>query len=228
MLTAIIVAAGSSVRAGFDKTLAMLAGEPVLAHSVRAFQECDEIAQIIIVARAERLTNVRSLAERSPDKITDVVAGGARRQDSVRAGLNRLTEGAKFVAVHDAARPLVTREMISQTYALARAHGAAVLASPVVDTLKRATPERFVSGSVDRANLYAMQTPQIFERTALERAYAAAESDAVEITDEVSALERAGGAVMLALNVDWNFKITFSADLALAETVLQQRRAASR
>lgn len=225
MLTAIIVAAGSSVRVGFDKIFALLDDRPVFAHSLEAFERCTDVGEIIVVGRADRLVELEAIG-RTARKLTHVIAGGARRQDSVRAGLDRMARETNFVAVHDAARPLVTPELIAEVFKLARAHGAATTAAPVVDTLKRATPERVVCGSVDREALYAMQTPQIFARKLLERAYAETVAAGIAITDEVSAVERIGGKVVLAPNADFNFKITYPADLALAEFVLQRRRVA--
>lgn len=224
MLTAIIVAGGSSVRAGFDKIFAILGEKAVILHSIEAFQHCEVVDEIIVVGRGDRLTELRELIGKSSSKITDIIPGGVRRQGSVLAGLNRLNAGTTYIAVHDAARPLVTPELIGRVFALAREHGAAAAASSVVDTLKRATSGHVVTGSVDREELYAMQTPQIFERDLLESAYAATNADGVAITDEVSAVERKGGKVVLAPNDDFNFKITFPSDLALAEFVLQRRR----
>ena len=224
MLTAIIVAGGSSVRAGFDKTFAILGEKPVILHSIEAFQHCEVVDGIIVVGREDRLSELRELIGKSSSKITDIIPGGVRRQDSVLAGLNQLNAATTYIAVHDAARPLVTPELIGRVFALAREHGAAAAASSVVDTLKRGTSDGVVCGSVDREELYAMQTPQIFERDLLESAYAATKADGVAITDEVSAIERKGGKVVLAPNDDFNFKITFASDLALAEFVLQRRR----
>jgi 2-C-methyl-D-erythritol 4-phosphate cytidylyltransferase len=128
-----------------------------------------------------------------------------------------------FVAVHDAARPLVTPEQIDRVLAEAREHGAAALAAPVTDTLKRANEDHFVSGGVSRENLYAMQTPQIFARELLDSAYAAVAADKLVVTDEVSAVEHVGGKVVLVPNDDWNVKITYPRDLLLAQAVLARR-----
>ena len=224
MLTAIIVAAGSGVRAGFDKLFALLDGQPVVAHAVAAFQKCESVSEIIVVGRADQVGALQELLGGVSDKITHVIAGGARRQDSVFAGLQHLGAAAEFVAVHDAARPLVTPAIIERVYAAARQYGAASAAAPVVDTLKRADAENFVAGSLDRAGLFAMQTPQIFERRRLETAYTATMADGVEITDEVSAIERSGGRVRLVPAEDFNFKITYRKDLELAELALRSRR----
>src|SRR5205823_8934535 len=146
-------------------------------------------------------------------KIRDVVAGGERREDSVRGGLESLDAQTKYIAVHDAARPLVTPDQIERVFAKCREHGAAALAEPVSDTLKRADANLRVTDSVDRRQLFIMQTPQIFERKLLEEAYQAVFAKKLHITDEVSAVEQLGREVVLVTNSDFNFKITYERDL---------------
>jgi 2-C-methyl-D-erythritol 4-phosphate cytidylyltransferase len=223
MLTAIIVAAGSSQRMGVDKLFALLGGKPLIAHTLNAFERTDCVDEIILVGRAERLPELQELACRVESRNVRVVAGGQHRQDSVRAGLNLLAPGARYVAVHDAARPFITAEQIGRVFEFARQHGAAALAQPITDTLKRADENRFVSGGVDRERLYAMQTPQIFSRDLLVDAYDAVAANKLSITDEVSAVERLGAKVLLVPNDQFNLKITFPRDLLLAESFLSQR-----
>jgi 2-C-methyl-D-erythritol 4-phosphate cytidylyltransferase len=223
MLTAIIVAAGSSQRMGFDKLFATIAGKPMIAHTLHAFERASSVNEIIVVAREDRHDEIRKISgEENFKKVRSIIAGGERRQDSVRAGLNRLNAAAKYVAVHDAARPLVTPEQIERVFDQCQIHGAAALAEPISDTLKRAGVDLAVTDSVDRHQLYAMQTPQIFERALLEEAYHAVADD-ILVTDEVSAVERFGHKVVLVLNDDFNFKITYPRDLTLGESVLNQR-----
>jgi 2-C-methyl-D-erythritol 4-phosphate cytidylyltransferase len=224
MLSAIIVAAGSSRRMGFNKLFATIAGKPVIAHAIQAFERSRSVTEIIIVARKDQHDEITELARaKSFKKVRSIIAGGEHRQDSVRAGLDRLDDEAKYVAVHDAARPLVTPEQIEDVYAQCRVHGAAALAEPINDTPKRANVDLIITASVDRHQLYAMQTPQIFERGLIEEAYRAVYAGNVSVTDEVSAIERLGSKVVLVLNEDFNFKITYPRDLALAEFVLKQR-----
>lgn len=224
MVTAIIVAGGSSQRMGFDKLFALLADKPVLAHTIEAFDRCGSIREIILVARAQRLGEFEALVKESGfEKVRRVVAGGERRQDSVQAGLDALSPDTSYVAVHDAARPLVMPEQIERVLALAREHGGAALAAPVTDTLKRADENQRVIGSVARESLHAMQTPQIFARDILERAYAAVADEDLAVTDEVSAVEHIGGKVMLLPNDEWNLKITYPRDLLLAQAVMARR-----
>ena len=225
MLTAIIVAGGSSRRMGFDKTFALLAGKPIIAHSVATFEAADCVADIVIVGREDRLHEIRdAIVEHGSGKLRAIIPGGLHRQDSVAEGLKQISASTEFVAVHDAARPLLTPAAVKRVYATAREHGAASLASPVADTLKRADENRVVCGSVDRERLYAMQTPQIFARQLLLDAYAQVAAKQLTITDEVSAVEALGREVVLVPNEQFNFKITYPPDLALAELVLASRR----
>jgi 2-C-methyl-D-erythritol 4-phosphate cytidylyltransferase len=220
---AIVVAAGSSQRMGFDKLLAPLAGQSVLWHSIRALAKCSEVRQFTIVTRRELLEEMRGLAESaSLGKGVLVVEGGAQRHLSVSAGLATLEEDG-FVAIHDAARPLVTEEAVEGCLALARIHGAASCAAPVADTVKRGDAAGLVAGSVDRTGLWAMQTPQIFSNRLIREAYAQVLREQALVTDEVSAVERMGRAVAIYHNADWNLKMTFPRDLALAEMILASR-----
>ena len=224
MLTAILVAAGSSQRMGFDKLFATIAGEPVIAHAIRAFDRAISVTEIIVVAREDRHDQIQKLNQDAGfKKLRSIVAGGERRQDSVRAGLDRAERGATYVAVHDAARPLITPEQIEGAFKQCRVHGAAALAQPVNDTLKRADADLFVAGSIDRHQLYAMQTPQIFERDLIDDAYHAIYAEDIWITDEVSAVERLGHKIALVLDDGFNFKITYPRDLPVAEFILCAR-----
>jgi 2-C-methyl-D-erythritol 4-phosphate cytidylyltransferase len=222
MLTAIIVAAGSSQRTGFDKLMADVAGKPVIEHTVDAFESANSVGEIIVVTRQDRLSEFENLMQ-AKAKVRAIIPGGEHRQDSVRAGLERLGPQTKYVAVHDAARPLVTPEQIERVFAKCQEHGAAALAEPAIDTLKRADDNLSVTDSVDRDRLYIMQTPQIFERKLLEEAYRVVFAEKLRITDEVSAVEHLGRKVVLVPGDDFNFKITFGRDFKLAEFVLRQR-----
>jgi 2-C-methyl-D-erythritol 4-phosphate cytidylyltransferase len=224
MLSAIIVAGGSSQRMGFDKLFALLSDKPVVAHTIEAFERTESVREIIVVARADRVAGFEELVRQSDfNKVRRVVAGGEQRQNSVSAGLGCVGADAAFVAVHDAARPLVMPEQIERVLALAREHGAASLAAPVTDTLKRADENQRVTAGVSRENLYAVQTPQIFARDLLDRAYAAVAAEGLVVTDEVSAVEHIGARVVLLPNDEWNVKITYPRDLLLAQAVLARR-----
>jgi 2-C-methyl-D-erythritol 4-phosphate cytidylyltransferase len=223
-ITAIIVAAGSSRRMGFDKLFAPLHGQAVVGHSIAAFQQCEEVDEIILVSQPERHEALQELvAERGYDKVVRVIAGGAERHLSVWQGLQAVDPAAEFVAIHDGARPLIQPELITRCIALARLEGAACCAVPVADTLKRASADQKVIGSVDRSHLWAMQTPQIFATALIVQAYAQIIAVGELVTDEVSAVQQLGKEIALLANDEWNFKITFPADLTLAEQVLRWR-----
>jgi len=224
MLTACIFAAGDSRRMGFDKWLATIARKPGSAHTRCAFQRANCVKGIIVVAREDRHNEIKTiLRDEKFEKVQSIIPGGTHRQDSARAGLDPLDSATRWVAVHDAARPLITPEQIEGVFQQCANHGAAALAEPINDTLKRAGSDLLVSGSVDRDQLYAMQTPQIFERQLIEEAYRAVCAENIFVTDEVSAVERMGHKVVLVVNGDFNFKITYPRDLPLADFVLKQR-----
>ncbi len=225
MTSAIIVAAGSSRRMGFDKMFAPLAGHPVVWHSIKAFEEAKEVGEIIIVAKEDRVDEFRRLVKGAHfRKVKEVVAGGGERHISVWRGLQVIeSAGSEFVAIHDGARPLTTPALIHECVAAARAHGAACCASPIPDTVKRASMEQMVQESVERTGLWAMQTPQVFASGLILQAYAALMARNEMVTDEVSAVQKLGKKIFLLKNEDWNFKITFPHDLELAEHVLALR-----
>jgi 2-C-methyl-D-erythritol 4-phosphate cytidylyltransferase len=182
----------------------------------------ESVSEIIVVCRDPKL--VRDMINRADfRKVRAVVRGGERRQDSVQCGLKELNENSEFVAVHDAARPLITPREIERVFSAAQEHGAAVLASPITDTLKFADANQFVSGAIDRQNVFAMQTPQIFRRQLLVDAYQHVAENSVTITDEVSAVECTGKKVAIVPAEDHNLKITFASDLRVAEFILKQR-----
>ena len=224
MVSAIIVAAGSSQRMGFDKLWSLLGDKPVVAHSIDRFQRCDEIDEVILVVRADRRPEFQKLVEDSGfTKVSRLVAGGSERHVSVWNGISQLAGSCEIVAVHDAARPLVSSELIRQSVSLARDCGAVSLAAPIVETIKRANSQQQVNGSVDRSALWAMQTPQVFRFDWLLQAYKRIIDSGRSVTDEVSALQEAGYPVRLLQNTDWNVKITFPRDLALAEKMMNIR-----
>jgi 2-C-methyl-D-erythritol 4-phosphate cytidylyltransferase len=227
MLTAIIVAAGSSKRAGFDKLQAKIAGRPVIQHTLAAFEKAACIDDVLVVSR-ETVAMRHFIVKTNLRKIRRVVRGGPRRQDSVLAGLNALDNKVDFVAVHDAARPLITPREIERVFAAARKHGAAALATPITDTLKLADANDLVCGAIDRQNVFAMQTPQVFRRELLSQAYEQVKRNSQTVTDEVSAIEHAGESIVIVPAEDHNFKITYATDLLLAEAILKQRAAAAR
>jgi 2-C-methyl-D-erythritol 4-phosphate cytidylyltransferase len=224
MVCAIIVAAGSSQRMGFDKLLSLIGDKPVVAHSIERFERCEDIDQVLVVVRSERRAEFQKIVDGFGfGKVVRLVEGGSERHLSVWNGLAQVSEECAIVAVHDAARPLVSSDLISRSVALAREFGAVSLAAPIVETIKRADLERNVVGSVDRSALWAMQTPQVFRFDWLLDAYKRIVDSGRSVTDEVSALQEAGYPVRLLQNTDWNIKITFPKDLDLAAKMMNFR-----
>lgn len=224
-LAAIIVAAGSSRRMGFDKLTAPLGGKPLVRHSLEAFCRTAEVSRVVLVCSAERIGEFTEIAAGLP-KVSRIVAGGVERAHSVLEGVRALVEDRpEFVAVHDGARPLVTPEAISLCFREAIEHGASVSAEPVTDTLHRTDAERFARETVSRENLWRMQTPQVMHTDLLERLLKESISLGGAITDEISLLIRSGGSARIVENPDWNFKVTYPRDLELAELILSKRNA---
>ncbi|HBF17080.1 2-C-methyl-D-erythritol 4-phosphate cytidylyltransferase [Akkermansiaceae bacterium] len=205
---AIIVASGSSQRMGFDKLAAQWRGKTILWHSVHAFSSLEEISQVIVVTPPDRFAWLADLGPK-----LNQVDGGRERSDSVAAGLTALRDEISHVAIHDGARPLVSPESIRATFAAAEANKAASLARRVTETLKRATPEGITSESVSRDNLWVMETPQVFSKGLIEKAYQSVTSSDSQITDEVSALQLLNQGTTLVENLTPNPKITIKADL---------------
>ena len=209
--TAILVAAGTSRRMGFDKLAAPLGGIPVLARTLAAFMECREISEIILVAPAERMA---LLDETTFTKPVIRIDGGAERHLSVAAGLAAISPGAELIAIHDAARPFVSKADILATIAAAREHGAASLARRVTETLKRADASDFTAEAVPREKLWFIETPQIFRSGLIRAAYKHVLENQIPVSDETSALEAIGVKTKLIPSSSPNPKITTPADLS--------------
>ena len=210
---------------GFDKLFAPLSGKPVLWHSLKAFSDCEEVDEILIVTKEDGMDEVEALvAAEKLKKVSKVIGGGEARHISVWNGLQAVnSRGSEYVAIHDGARPLTTPHLIKACLDLAKSHGAACCASQIPDTVKRASVEHMVTESVERTGLWAMQTPQVFSSGLILQAYAALMAKHEMVTDEVSAVQKLGKKIVLLKNDDWNFKITFPHDLELAEHVLELR-----
>jgi len=218
----IVVAAGRSERmGGVDKVLAPLVGRPLLVWTLAAFKKCDAIDRVVIVASAESLDRVDALVrEWRFTKVSDIVAGGATRQASVRAGIDAAPD-AEIVAIHDAARPLVTPELIARGVALARETGAALCAIPSRDTVKD-VQDGIVRATPERARMWLAQTPQVFDRALLLDAHQRAAGDA---TDDAALVEALGHDVRVYEGDASNLKITTPDDMIIAEALLRDRLA---
>lgn len=226
---AVIVAGGSGSRFGGDKLSVQLAGRPLLAWSLLAFEQTPSISFIVLVTSEARIEEFRAIAQAEGiTKLTAIVTGGAHRNESVSRGLqalNALPVSPELVAIHDAARPLVTVDLITRCLEAAAGSGASSAAAPVSDTLHQADQEGCAVRTVDRAGLWSMQTPQVFRIAPL--------TDLLKTpgigkpTDEVSVALAAGWRIPFVENLEPNIKVTWPADLALAEAVLRYRQAGS-
>jgi 2-C-methyl-D-erythritol 4-phosphate cytidylyltransferase len=220
-LAVILPAAGRSVRFGRNKLLEPLAGASVLSRSLRAFLDHPSVDVIVVATQDEKIS--QTIEAINSDRIL-TCTGGATRADSVRSALRAIPQRHEWVAVHDAARPLVSRELIDRTFAAAREHGTAVPALPVALTIKQATgplPAK-VQRTVPRHELWAMQTPQIARRADLLDAFERCPIPLDQVTDDVQLLELQGKEVWLVAGEERNLKITTEVDLKLAEIFLKE------
>jgi 2-C-methyl-D-erythritol 4-phosphate cytidylyltransferase len=204
------------------KALVPLAGRPLLLWAAAALAAVPEVERVVPVVPAALCGELVQLCPElgSVAKLAPAVAGGAERQDSVRAGLAALPEEVHLVAVHDAARPLVRVEDVARVIREAERSGAAILAAPLTDTLKRVRAGRVVE-TPPREECFAAQTPQVFRVDWLREALAKAEADGVHGTDDAALVERLGLPVRVVAGPATNLKITTAADLALAEALLR-------
>lgn len=221
---AVVVSAGQSQRMkGIDKIFADLAGKPLLAWSLDVLQECEAIDEIIVVLRKDSFERERKLLDQHRwSKVIALCRGGARRQDSVREGLNRLT-GCTSVVIHDGARPLVTPDLIEKGLEEAKQTGAAVAAVPVKDTIKIASPTSFVEYTPQKDALWSIQTPQVFDFNLISQAHQKVHED---VSDDSTMVEKLGHKVKLYMGSYENIKITTPEDLTLAEAILRERKCA--
>ncbi|MBX5450737.1 2-C-methyl-D-erythritol 4-phosphate cytidylyltransferase [Thermogemmatispora sp.] len=224
----VIVAAGSSRRmAGRDKLWTPLAGRLTLARTVDVFEACPLIQAIVLVVHPTREADSwELLAEEGWRKVIAVVAGGPRRQDSVRVGLEALARhlpDTQWVLVHDGARPFVSSSLIEAGLQAARLHQAAVAAVPVKDTLK-VVEGRYVCETPERARLWVVQTPQVFAFSLLWEAHHArsAQAGEEEVSDDAALVESLGYRVAIFPGSYTNMKITTQEDFLLAEYLVQQ------
>lgn len=225
---AVVVAAGRGTRFGAPKQLLELAGLPMVGWSLRAFAQMPEIAEIVVVTEPELSEPMRALyAQLAPKHSVRVVVGGASRQESVRNGLRVVPEECEATLVHDGARPLVRVDDVRAGMAEVRDGRGAVLAVPVVDTIKIVNPKSMiVRQTLDRGTLWAAQTPQLALTSDLQWAHERARESGVEATDDAALLEQIGIEVVAVPSTSENFKVTLPEDAVRAEAFLRQRLAA--
>ena len=220
---AVIVAAGSASRmGGIDKVMAPLGGEPMILRTVRAFEDCEAVKEIVIVTREDLMGPIAELCS-GFTKIRSVVQGGSSRQESVKLGLLAFSKEVRLAAVHDGARPLVSGELIDKVIRAAHSYGAAAPAIPVKDTIK-VFEGGFIAATPDRSTLRAVQTPQVMDRDLLLGALEKAEQEGVALTDDCSAVEHIGMRVRLVEGEERNLKVTTPLDLKIAELLLEEKK----
>lgn len=221
--TAVVAAAGSSLRMGEDKLFLPLGDVPVILRTLRVLESSPYITEIIVVAREEQIVPLGQLCmDAALGKVRKIVVGGQTRSASVLAGIREADPSSELLAIHDGDRPLVTVEIINAAIEKAAQRGAAAPAVPVKDTIKRAV-DGVVSGTPDRSELYAVQTPQVFEHGLILGALEKALADGAELTDDCSAVERLGMSVCLTKGSYDNIKLTTPEDLVVAEAILEKR-----
>ena len=224
--SAVILAGGSSTRMGegVSKQWLTLDGIPVIAHTLKTFEDCDLIDEMILVAKADELSRYEALREKyALSKLTAIVAGGDDRQTSAKNGFYAISDKATFVAIHDGARCLVTPEEIARVCHAAFSSDAATAATPVTDTVKLATTGGYVEQTVDRDRVWLVQTPQIFGVNLYHAATAVAGRDKITVTDDCSLVEHIEHPVRLVECSRDNVKITVPEDVIRAEQILANR-----
>ena len=218
----VVLGAGSSSRMGQDKIMLPVGDLPVIVHTLRAFEPLPEVDEVIVVTREDLVPEIAGLCKVFDlKKVKKVVRGGASRVESARIGTLEADYNAPLIAIHDAARPFVSEDVIRCAILNAAETGAAAPAVPVKDTIK-VVRDGLVEHTPDRATLFAVQTPQVFDASLLRAALQKALDDGAEVTDDCSAVERLGMKVSLTAGDERNIKLTTPADLALAELILQE------
>ncbi|AET65939.1 2-C-methyl-D-erythritol 4-phosphate cytidylyltransferase [Desulfosporosinus orientis DSM 765] len=225
----VIPAAGQGKRmgAGYNKQFLSLLGQPILAHTVRIFEESDFVSEIVIVGAEGDIAVIEEIVTQQRfKKVVAICIGGASRQDSVRAGVRALSSAIQRIVVHDGARPLLTLEVFHRFIEETKEYPAAVMGIPVKDTIKEIDSIGNILATLPRDSLRAVQTPQIFDREKLEEAHNRAASSGYCGTDDASLLEWMGYPVQMAEGMQGNLKITTPEDLLLAEMILENRQRA--
>lgn len=221
--SAVIVAAGNSTRmGGTDKIMAPLGEYPVIGHTVLALNACPQIDEIVIVTRGELIVQIGQLCrELDAEKVTRIVVGGETRQQSVSLGIQQVDEQADLIAIHDGARPFVSQRLLREVIQAAGKSGAAAPAVPVKDTVKRAVDGQVLE-TLDRSQLFAVQTPQVFDASLIRAAIHQVLEENASVTDDCMAVERLGMSVTLTQGEYENMKITTPVDLILGEALLNR------
>lgn len=226
-VSAVIVAAGGSVRMGIadSKQFIPLLSRPAIEYTLKAFQKCQLIKEIVIVCREQDNDRINKIIELNGfSKVSKLVKGGDSRADSVRNGIGACSENAKYYAIHDGARPLITVEEIERVVEAAFDTGAATLGTSVKDTIKVVDGFNNIESTPIRSQLRAVQTPQVFERDLYRFALENAGDNLINFTDDCSLIENMGGEVLVVKGNEENIKLTTPIDIVIAESILKSRQ----
>ncbi len=225
-VSAIIAAAGSSTRMGlgFSKQFIMLDNKPVIAHTLSAFENSYLINEIIVVCRTDDIAEIFNIVKKyNITKFKDCVVGGNSRAESVKNAISHLDSKCEYIAIHDGARPLVTSNEIQDTVNGAFKYNACAIGVPVTDTIKVITDDNLIIDTPQRSTLFAVQTPQVFEKGLYLKALKNAENIGANITDDCSLVEAYGSKVYVINGNYTNIKLTTQADIIYAEAILKER-----
>ena len=224
---ALIPSAGSGSRMGAKakKPYLSLGNKPILAHTLLEFEQCPHINEVVLIVSDDEISySETSIVEAfKVKKVSKIIAGGPRRQDSVWEGLKALKDDCELVMIHDGVRPFVSQEILKSSVHETANFGATVVAVPVKDTIKIVSKQAEVVETIDRSRAWAVQTPQTFAHDILKRAYEKAYKDRFYGTDDASLVERLGVKVKIIPGSYDNIKITTPGDLALGEAILKRR-----
>ena len=226
-VSAVIVAAGGSVRMGIadSKQFIPLLSRPAIEYTLKAFQKGHLIKEIVIVCREQDNDRINKIIELNGfNKVSKLVKGGDSRADSVRNGIGACSENAKYYAIHDGARPLITVEEIERVVEAAFDTGAATLGTSVKDTIKVVDGFNNIESTPIRSQLRAVQTPQVFERDLYRFALENAGDNIINFTDDCSLIENMGGEVLVVKGNEENIKLTTPIDIVIAESILKSRQ----
>jgi len=223
--SAIIVAAGDSTRMGYklSKQLIPLNGRAAIEYTLKAFQNCDDIDEIVVAARSTDIDDIAAIAFNFR-KVSAVTSGGSTRMESVRKGMRACDKRATHYAIHDGARVLITPKQIEKVLTAAYVCGAAALGTPVTDTIKIIGDDGVIISTPDRSSMWAVQTPQVFEKELYKRAMNNAVENDLEVTDDCSMVEAIGERVHIVKGEYSNIKLTTPVDITIAEALLAKRK----
>ena len=225
-VSAVIVAAGGSVRMGIadSKQFIPLLDRPAIEYTLKAFQSCYLIKEVVVVCREQDIERIQSIVDENGfSKVSKLVLGGSSRAESVRNGVEAANEKAKYFAIHDGARPLISVEEIQRVVEASFETGAATLGTSVTDTIKIVDGFNKIESTPLRSQLRAVQTPQVFEKDLYKVALENAGDNAINFTDDCALIENMGGEVEVVKGSNENIKLTTPLDIIIAESILRAR-----